>query len=132
VLTLVNQRRAAGARCGSRTFAPARPLIVNAKLQLTARQHSADMAARDYYSHTSRDGRTFDVRIAAAGYAGSPIAENIAARHASPKALVAAWMASPGHCANIMSPEYRSTGLGHAYRAGSTYGHYWTQIFGGR
>jgi len=89
------------------------------------------MASNNYLAHVSLDGRTVDQRAAAAGYPGGPLGENIAGGPSSPQAVVDMWMASAGHCTNVMSPSYDVTGVGHAFRAGSTYGHYWTQVFGG-
>jgi uncharacterized protein YkwD len=40
-------------------------------------------------------------------------------------------MHSPGHCTNIMSPGFRSLGVGYARVPGSPLEHYWTQDFGG-
>jgi uncharacterized protein YkwD len=132
VLTLVNQRRAAGAMCGSTAYPPAGPLTMNGSLRTAAQGHSQDMALQNYVSHTSLDGRTFDQRMRDAGYNGAfPWAENIAAGTSNPQAAVDGWMNSPGHCANTMSGNYHVTGIGYAFRAGSVYGHYWTQNFGG-
>jgi uncharacterized protein YkwD len=132
VWTLVNQRRAAGATCGGTAYPPVAPLTMNASLRLAAQGHSLDMATNNYFSHTSLDGRTFVDRIRAAGYLGSsPLGENIAAGQGSPAAVVNAWMASTGHCQNIMNGSFRAIGVGYAYRAGSQYGSYWTQNFGG-
>ena len=132
VLVIVNQRRAAGATCGGTPYPPVGPLRMNANLQLAARLHSQDMATQNYFSHTSLDGRTFDQRIRNAGYNGSfPLGENLAGGQSSPQSLVDGWMSSPGHCANIMNGAYRSTGVGYAFSASSTYRHYWTQTFGG-
>jgi uncharacterized protein YkwD len=108
------------------------PLVRNDNLRLSARGHSQDMAAQNYFNHVSLDGRTFTERILNAGYTGSaPLAENIAAGYGTPEAVVDGWMNSAGHCAQIMSGGYRSIGIGHAYRQGSPYGRYWTQNFGG-
>ncbi len=132
VLTLVNQRRAAGATCGGTAYGPAPALVMHAALRAAARGHSEDMAALNYFSHTSYDGRTFGQRMSAAGYAGaSPWGENIAAGQSSPAAVVQGWMNSAGHCANIMNPGYRAIGVGYAFSASSSYRHYWTQNFGG-
>ena len=131
VLVLVNQRRAAGATCGGAPYAPVAPLTMNGTLRTAARLHSQDMAAQNYFSHTSLDGRTFSQRMTNAGYAGAfPWGENIASGQPTPQAVVDAWMSSPGHCTNIMNGSYRAIGVGYGFRAGSTYGHYWTQDFG--
>jgi uncharacterized protein YkwD len=133
VLTLVNQRRAAGAVCGGTAFGPAAPLAMNASLRTAARGHSLDMATQNYFSHTSLDGRTFDQRIRDAGYtAPTALGENIAAGYSTPQAVVDGWMTSTGHCSNNMSPSYKSIGIGYAFAAGSNFRHYWTQDFGGQ
>jgi len=132
VLALVNQQRASGAVCGSTTYPPVAALTMNPQLRAAARGHSHDMAVQGYFSHTSLDGRTFSQRIRDAGYMASPIAENIAAGYATPQSVMAGWMASSGHCSNIMSGSYKSIGIGYAYVATSPYGHYWTQDFGGQ
>ena len=132
VIALVNQHRAAGVTCGGSAQPPVGPLSEDTSLRTAARGHSADMAAHDYFSHTSLDGRTFSQRIQDAGYAGGfPMGENIAAGTSTPQAVVNAWMASSGHCSNIMNGGYNDVGVGYGYLAGSTYGHYWTQDFGG-
>jgi len=132
VLTLVNERRAAGATCGGTAYPPTGALSMNASLRTAARLHSADMAAQDYFSHTSLDGRTFSDRMSDAGYSGAyPWGENIAAGQSTAQAVVDAWMSSSGHCANIMKSGYRVIGVGYGFGGGSTYRHYWTQDFGG-
>lgn len=105
------------------------PVSADAALQSAAQGHSDDMAARTYFSHTSPDGSTFADRIRGAGYRGGSIAENIAAGQRSAKAVMDAWMASPGHRANILNCTYRDIGVG--YATGGSYGTYWTQTFGG-
>ncbi|CAN7216111.1 CAP domain-containing protein [Terrabacter sp. LjRoot27] len=120
VVALVNVERSR-AGCG--------PVSANAALRRAAQGHSDDMAARDYFSHTSPDGVTFAERIRAAGYDGGAIAENIAAGQTSAKDVVRSWMASPGHRTNILNCGYRDIGVG--YATGGSYGTYWTQTFGG-
>jgi uncharacterized protein YkwD len=120
VLSLVNSERAK---------AGCRAVRASAALQSAAQAHSGDMAAHDYFSHTSRDGRTFADRIRAAGYRGSTIGENIAAGQSTAAAVMRSWMASPGHRANILNCSFTALGVGHA--TGGSYGHYWTQDFGG-
>lgn len=122
VVNLTNQERAA---------AGLPPLASDPALMTAAQGHSQDMADHDFVSHTGSDGSTHYQRIARAGY--SPLyasAENIAAGYASPASVVAAWMASPGHRANILSPLYTHIGVGYVYEADDTFGpyyHYWTQ-----
>jgi uncharacterized protein YkwD len=130
-LRLVNQRRAAGATCGARgSFAPAAALTWNARLASAAYGHSRDMADNNYFSHDSRDGRSMADRINATGYTWSTIGENIAAGYGSVESTVNGWMASEGHCANIMNPRFTEFGLACARNGASRYGTYWTQNLG--
>ncbi|TMS00730.1 CAP domain-containing protein [Nonomuraea basaltis] len=102
-----------------------RPLVHDAKLHLAADRHSADMAANNYFDHDSRDGRTFDRRIRATGFAFTRAAENIAKGQPSAAAVVRAWLNSPGHRANIMNCAFTHIGVGHNAK-----GPTWTQDFG--
>ena len=121
VLDLVNDERAAEGLD---------PLSYDADLTSAARGHSQDMGLNGYFSHTSQDGRSPGDRITAAGYSWNTYGENIAAGQTTPAAVVAGWMNSPGHRANILSPNFCDLGVGYAYVASSPYGHYWTQNFG--
>ena len=120
VAALLNQER---------TFAGLPPLTIDVRLVQSARGHSQDMAINDFFSHVGSNGSTFDQRILAAGYP-SPRSENIAAGYSTPASLVAAWMASSGHRANILDSTARHVGIGYAFQAGSTYGRYWTANLG--
>ena len=102
-------------------------LVANDQLATSARGHSADMAAQNYFDHKSQDGRTFVDRIKAAGYP-RPGAENIAAGQPTPEAVMDGWMTSPGHKANILNCGLKALGVGVA--KGGSYGVYWTQNFG--
>ncbi|HYO54037.1 CAP domain-containing protein [Archangium sp.] len=130
VLTLVNQRRAAGATCGGVYKPPVPALGLDTRLRCAARKHSKDMGLNNFFSHTGLNGSTPWQRITSAGYTYSYAGENIAAGNSTPSAVVTSWMNSTGHCNNIMSPNFKHLGVGYYYRAGSTYGHYWTQDFG--
>lgn len=130
VFTLTNAARAQGRSCGSTFYAAAPALAYNSLLERAAQGHAADMASKNYFSHTSLDGRTFSQRITAAGYSWRTAGENIAAGYATPEAVVQGWLQSPGHCANIMNPAFKEIGVGYGTSAASTYRHYWVQNFG--
>ncbi len=57
--------------------------------------------------------------------------ENIAAGNATAAATVEQWMNSPGHRANILNAKFTHIGVGYQHSAGSTYRHYWVQMFTG-
>ncbi len=104
------------------------PLRIDERLRRAARLHSADMAARDYFSHDSLDGRSPWDRIEAAGY-DYPAAENIARGQTTPRQVVQAWLDSPGHRANIVNCDLEAIGVG--LKQGVD-GPWWTQDFGYR
>jgi uncharacterized protein YkwD len=130
VLELVNAARAVGGDCGSMgQLGPSAPLKMNASLHCAARVHSKDMADRNYFDHVNPEGESPFVRIDRAGYGGYAAAgENIAAGTDTPEATVMGWLASDGHCANMLSPEYTEIGVG-AYEGPGDYVYYWTQTF---
>ena len=127
----INQYRAAGASCRTAgQFAPAQALAWNTLLTQAATGHSQDMAAHNYFSHTSQDGRTMADRINATGYLWNTIGENIAAGYSTVNAVVDGWMASDGHCANLMNPNFMEMGLACIASSTSTYPTYWTMDAG--
>ncbi|WP_282424525.1 CAP domain-containing protein [Polyangium sp. 15x6] len=132
VLDQVNARRAAPAICGGRRFGPAPALTVHPALRAAARDHSLDMASRNYFEHVTPEGRTVEQRAKATGFSvDATMGENIGAGRPTAVGAVEQWMASTHHCQNIMNPKYRHIGVGYAAREGSRYTHYWTLVFGG-
>lgn len=103
-------------------------LRVDTDLRTAARSHSKDMRVRHYFEHNSPDGKTPWDRIKAAGYS-QPGAENIAMGYATAQSVVAGWMKSPGHRANILNCSLKAIGIGVEYGSG---GPWWTQDFGFR
>jgi uncharacterized protein YkwD len=130
VLTQVNQKRAAGATCGGVVKPPVPALTFDERLRCSARKHSKDMGTNNFFSHTGSNGSTFSQRITSAGYVWTAAAENIGAGYATATAVVNGWMASTGHCNNIMNGNYKHLGIGYFYSSPATYDHYWTQSFG--
>ncbi|MES3021999.1 MAG: CAP domain-containing protein [Pseudomonadota bacterium] len=113
VLAAVNAARASGRQCGPRYFAAAPALSWNGALAEAARLHSVDMATQRYFEHKGKDGRTVSERAVQAGYRWRRVGENIAMGQESAAEVVAGWLASPGHCANIMQRDF--TEMGSAY-----------------
>jgi uncharacterized protein YkwD len=113
LLTLINKKRAA-------RDLPA--LHVNAKLQRAARAHSAEMVAKDYFSHDSANGESFSKRLIRFGYkqAGCTswrAGENIAwgaGLLGTPQAIFKAWMKSSAHRRIMLSKSFRDVGVGRA------------------
>lgn len=128
LLQRVNTARATARRCGANAMPAAATLIWNARLFSAAAGHSRDMARNDYFSHTSQDGLSMGERVSDEGYAWKAVGENIAAGQSSVSSVMATWLSSPGHCANIMSPIYTHVAVSCVYQPGSTYGSYWTMV----
>lgn len=126
LLNRINQIRATARACGSLTYAAAPPVKWNAKLFNAAAGHSAEMAAKNYFSHTSQDGRSFSQRITGAGYAWRAVGENIAAGQTSVAQVMTAWVNSPGHCANLMNRNFTEVGVACVKNDASSYRYYWT------
>ena len=130
VLELVNAARAEPRSCGDQRFAAVAPLAWSASLARAAQAHSADMARHDYIDHVSPQGGPVGDRASRQGYRWRAIGENIAAGQGSAQQVVAGWLSSPGHCANIMSGEFSDMAAAHAITPGSAVTIYWTQVFG--
>jgi uncharacterized protein YkwD len=132
VLALTNEARAHARRCGDKPFAPAPPLREDAQLEEAAATYANDMAQHQYLEHTGRDGSTPAQRISRMGYSWRAIGENIAAGQGSAQDVVDDWLSSPGHCANIMNPEFVDMGAAFATNMTSQAVVYWAQEFGRR
>ncbi len=98
-----------------RLRAGVKPLLRDTRLAAAARAHSADMANRLYFDHTTPEGTTFDQRAAAAGYPFISLSENIAAASVNPTplGLFYQWRNSTtGPNENMLLPGWRAGGIG--------------------
>jgi uncharacterized protein YkwD len=110
-LCLVNQERARNNEL---------PLRPDRLLEQAAQGHSEEMISEDYFAHIAPSGLTPVERMQATGYVpnsqvGYTLGENIAwgtLQLSTPSAIVAAWIASPEHLANILYSPYRDTAIG--------------------
>jgi uncharacterized protein YkwD len=118
VLTLVNAERAK---------AGCKAVTNDSRLARAAEKHSADMIARDYFSHTTPDGVDFATRIENEGYRWSNAGENIASGQRNATEVMKAWMNSPGHRANILNCNFKNLGVGMVLDGSRPM---WTQDFG--
>ena len=131
ILAATNRARATARTCGTQPFPAAPPLAANPALDRAAQAHSDEMAALRYFSHAGKDGSTVGERAKRAGYAWQRIGENIASGMRTPDEAVAGWVASPGHCANLMNAGFTEMGSGFAQSSDPETGIvFWTQVFG--
>lgn len=78
-------------------------------------------------------GADFAGRISAVGFHWSSAGENIATGFVTPATVVRGWMASAGHCQNILSPMFSRVGTGvsgHSIAGSGNRAGTWTQDFG--
>ena len=95
-------------------------LVRDARLDRAAQLHAENMARQGRMSHIL-DGRGVGVRVCAEGVCRIGVGENVAMGQRSTGEVMAAWMASPGHRANIRG-QYRLVGVGHSNG-------YWCVVF---
>ena len=123
LLNLVNSYRSSGCNCGSEYYPPVAEVRWNNTLEHAAKAHTDDMNNNNYFSHTGRDGSTPGDRISRFNYNWSAYGENIAKGYLTEQSVIEGWINSPGHCANIMSGNFREMGIART-------GNYWAQEFG--
>jgi uncharacterized protein YkwD len=129
VLALTNEARAQPRTCGRRRFPAAPPLSLAPALGRAARAHARDMAANGLFSHIGSDGSSPGQRVTRAGYQWRTVGENIAAGVGTARQVVAEWLASPHHCANIMTAGFRQLGVAFAVNRASDEVIYWSEDF---
>jgi uncharacterized protein YkwD len=104
VLAVINDRRAA---------AGSDALEINGILQYEAQAHATDMATRNYFSHDTPEGTTFQQRMAASGYPSTILAENIGLSTSGQASdVVDIWMNSVAHRTNVLDIRFRAAGVG--------------------
>lgn len=103
------------------------PLQLSHSLSQAASRHSHDMVTRRYFAHTAPEGPSLLKRTRQSGYLKSShrwrVGENIAwgmPGRSSAAAIVRAWMHSPPHRKEVLTPSYRQVGIGVAAGVPST------------
>src|SRR5262245_4036839 len=104
------------------------PLKGDPRLHKIAQAHSENMAKQGKLEHVL-DGKTQGDRMRAAGYKFQRNGENVGMGDDDNTAeeLMDAWMASPGHRANILHTAYSEIGIGMARAKNGMI--YFTQLF---
>lgn len=130
-LDQLNAARAVARHCGTTRMPAVAPLRWNTALEQAAIGHSKWMQANDTFSHDGAGGSSVGTRATAAGYAWRSVGENIAAGQADVASVIATWLASPGHCANIMHADFVDVALAlEPGTSSNTYRSWWTLDFG--
>ena len=109
------------------------PLKAAPELMQSAQYHSNWMANHNCFAHVCPGEADWVTRIVNAGYVNySHLAENIAAGYLTANDAIQGWWNSPGHKANMLSPDFRETGGGYKFLADTNYRYYWTMDYGTR
>ena len=87
------------------------PLELDRRLTAAATAKANDMLANQYWSHTSPDGTTPWYWLREQNYRYSYAGENLGRGFTDPEAIVTAWMNSPEHRKNMLSPDYTDVGF---------------------
>ena len=147
-LNAINQMRSKPRNCGKYGVCKAvAPLKWSDKLNRAASEHARDMAKYSL-THHKGSGKSTDVTGRKIGRASKAsdrgkhhgytykkafaFAENVGAGQKNLNEVVKAWIKSPGHCVNIMSPKFREMALSKADNKGSYYKTFWTLDLGYR
>ena len=129
VLALVNEARAKQRRCGRKKMSAAPALALSTMLTKAAAVQAADQAANNFMGHRGSDGSEVGVRVTRTGYRWSSVGENVAAGQPDADTVVKAWLDSPGHCENIMGPQFREMGVAFVAAPKSELRMLWAQVF---
>ena len=89
-------------------------LSINDKLTAAAQSKANDMAKRNYWSHTTPDGKAPWVFVTDAGYTYQKAGENLAYGFDNSSDTVAGWMNSKSHRENLLDDAYKEVGFGYA------------------
>jgi hypothetical protein len=87
------------------------PVTFNQKLADAAKEKGEHMLANDYWAHNAPDGTEPWYFFIKHGYKYRYAGENLARDFSNPQAAVDAWMASPSHRENMLSPKYTEIGI---------------------
>ena len=87
-------------------------LAFSSALTNACQSHANDMAAMRRMTHAGSDGSSGGTRAIRYGFSWSAWGENVAAGYTSSQSLVAAWMNSTGHRANMLSTRFTHMGIG--------------------
>ena len=108
----------------ARAAAGSGPVQMDARAWVAAADQSTYQAQTQKMSHVGSDGSNGGARLIGAGYIWSTWGENIGAGQADCQTVVADWLTSASHRANLLNPAFRHIGIGMAIGANGV--PYWT------
>jgi len=130
LLAATNAARARGANCGGKSYPPAPPLAWDDRLFASAQRYAQRQMALNFTGHVDPyDGADLSARVHAVGFFGS-YGENLSHGPNTAALAVKSLLTSPGHCANLMHPDWTVMGGAYATSDTSNQGITWVQNFG--
>ncbi|WP_188902930.1 CAP domain-containing protein [Deinococcus aerophilus] len=130
-LDATNRARFQGQKCGGKLMNAVPPLKWDPRLAGAAARHAGDMVQLNFRGHVNpTDSSTPQRRAAALGFVGA-VGENIAYGPITAQEAVQELLTSPGHCENLMDPDW--TLFGGSVNNGkpdTLFSTYWVQVFG--
>lgn len=130
-LSQINRARTVAAACGIRaaTAASAAPMLAwSQRLERAADAHAAWLASSGHFEHSDAGGQTVGDRALAAGYRYARLNESLAWGPRDIAEVIAAWAASPEHCANLVDAAVSEMAL--ACRPGADGRPVWVLVMG--
>lgn len=119
--------------CGGVAYPAVGAVAWDGQLQSAASAHSTNMADNNFFAHQSpTNGTRIGARATATGYNYRSVGENIAAGYTNVNDVMAGWLASQSHCANMMEPAFVDLAVSCKINPSSTYQYYWTMVLGKR
>lgn len=88
------------------------PLVISETLTTSAQAKAIDMTELNYFSHESPNGKTPWDWMHEQNYSFLSAGENLALDYDDAASLLAAWMKSPTHRANILNRNFQQIGIG--------------------
>ncbi|ANE43120.1 hypothetical protein SU48_04325 [Deinococcus puniceus] len=153
LLALVNEFRTSGTLYGDASlrvgtcaaaFSPRPPLGSAAPLAAAAQSHANYLGFNPYSGHSEVGGRPYFTGIGPAerlqvahlpnAFAGlwphlAAWGETAAYGYPTARSVLAAWLASPLHCAVLMNPEMTHVGVAYMDSSAAINHHVWVQVF---
>ena len=108
---MINDARAVARNCGTAAYAATGATRWNADAAEAATTQATYLQQNNLFSHTGANGSSVGDRLTTAGYVWSTVGENIAAGYPDMASVVKGWLDSPGHCVNMMNPNFVDVGL---------------------
>jgi len=100
------------------------PLHIDLRVANAAAGQSTYQAQQQTMTHAGPGGNNAGSRLQAQGYTWNTWGENVAAGQGDCKSVMSAWLASPGHRANILNGSFVHIGIGNVVGVNGV--HYWT------